>query len=128
MDITIRNSRQEDFQDITVLFRQLWPGKELNTDDLSVVYNRGLSSVTDKYLSVEAEGRVIGFCAMSVVNNFWQAGHIAYVYAMIVDEPLRGRGIGRNILEKAFEIAKAEGCRKMELDSAFHRVKAHEFY
>lgn len=74
------------------------------------------------------DGKVIGFCALAIVNNFWQEGFIAYVYAMIVDESMRGKGTGKVLLEKACEIAKSKGCKKIELDSAFHRQQAHGFY
>jgi GNAT superfamily N-acetyltransferase len=47
---------------------------------------------------------------------------------MIVDDSLRGKGIGSSLLEKAFDIAKLMGCKKIELDSGFPREKAHKFY
>jgi GNAT superfamily N-acetyltransferase len=128
MNEVIRNSKIEDFNEVLSLFGQLWPNKELHPDDLMTVFNRGIQSGTDKYICAEVNGKVIGFCAMAIVNNFWQEGHKAYVYAMIVDDSFRGKGIGTNLLEKAFEIAKIMGCKKIELDSGFPREKAHKFY
>jgi GNAT superfamily N-acetyltransferase len=124
----IRNSKVGDFNDILSLFGQLWPNKELHPNDLMTVFNRGIQSETDKYICVEENGKIIGFCALSIINNFWQEGYIAYVYAMIVDDSFRGKGIGTSLLEKAFEIVKLLGCKKIELDSGFHREKAHKFY
>ena len=128
MNIIIRNSKLEEFNEVILLFKQLWPNKELNINDLKTVYDRGIESDTDKYICAEDNGKVIGFCAFSLVNNFWQEGYIAYVYAMIVDESCRGKGIGRSLLEKAFDIAKLNKCKKIELDSGFPRVEAHKFY
>lgn len=124
----IRDSKIADFNDVLSLFGQLWPNKELNPNDLKTVFNRGIQSDTDKYICAEENGKVIGFCALAVVNNFWQEGHIAYVYAMIVDDSFRGKGIGTSLLEKAFDIAKLMGCKKIELDSGFPREKAHKLY
>jgi GNAT superfamily N-acetyltransferase len=128
MGILIRDSKLEDFNDVLTLFGQLWPNKELHPNDLQTVYNRGTHSDTDRYICAEENGKVIGFCALAIVNNFWQEGQIAYIYAMIVDDSLRGKGIGSSLLEKAFDIAKLMGCKKIELDSGFPREKAHKFY
>ena len=82
----------EDFNDVFLLFKQLWPSKKLNFDDLITVFNRGIQSDNDKYICAEIENKIIGFCAISIVNNFWQEGYIAYVYTMIVDESYRSNG------------------------------------
>jgi GNAT superfamily N-acetyltransferase len=128
MEVQYRNAKPGDFPGIYLLFKQLWLNKELHEEDLRTVFDRGLQSKFDHYLCAEAEGKVIAFCALAVVNNFWQEGRIAYVYAMVVDEPFRGNGIGRKLLDQAYKTARVEGCKKIELDSAFHRVKAHGFY
>ncbi len=128
MEITIRYSKSEDFQDVFLLFHQLWPGKELNEEALRIVYERGLQSDNDYYISAELEGRVIGFCSTAIMNNFWQEGIMAYVYAMVVADEYRGKGLGTTIIDKACEYAKERGCKKLELDSAFHRERAHKFY
>ncbi len=128
MGIIVRDSRKEDFGDILALFHQLWPGKELHPEDLKAVFYRGLTSGTDRYFCAEEDGRVIGFCSYAVMNNFWQEGTIAYVYAMVVDDACRGKGIGTRMLERAFAEAKKAGCKKIELDSGFPREKAHQFY
>jgi len=47
---------------------------------------------------------------------------------MVVDESCRGTGIGSSLLEKASDIARLSGCKKIELDSGFPREKAHKFY
>lgn len=128
MEIIFRNAKAEDFDNVFALFGQLWPGKELHKNKLKEVFDRGLQSELDAYFCAEADNKVIGFCAMLIENNFWQEGQIAYVYAMIVDESFRGQGIGKKLLEEAFQTAKNRKCKKIELDSGFPREKAHKFY
>ena len=128
MNAVIRESKAEDFDDVLALFGQLWPNKELHPKDMLAVYNCGIKSETDKYICAEENDKVIGFCALAIVNNFWQEAHIAYCYAMVVDEAHRGRRIGKSIFDKAFETAKAMGSKKLELDSGFPRERAHRFY
>jgi GNAT superfamily N-acetyltransferase len=117
MDIKIRKATENDFNKVYPLFEQLWPNKELDKDALKIVFNRGVNS-----------GELIGFCAYAIVNNLWQAGYISYMYAMIVDEKFRGKGFGKMLIMESIKDAKAKGIKRMELDSGFHREKAHEFY
>ncbi len=77
---------------------------------------------------VVTEGRIVGFCAYAVVNNLWQEGQIAYIYAMVVDEAFRGRGLGTSLLEHVIENARRDGLKRVELDSGFPRESAHAFY
>lgn len=128
MKITTRDAKNEDFGTVLSLFYQLQPNKELRPNDLMKVFSRGIQQETDHYFCAEADGKVIGFCALYLANNFWQEGTIAYIYAMIVDNCFRGNGIGTSLLEKAIAFANEKRCKKMELDSGFPREKAHKFY
>lgn len=128
MNTIIRNASADDFQAVYPLFGQLWPTKELDKDALETVFNRGVNSETDELLCLEHMGEVIGFCAYAIVNNLWQAGYISYMYTMVVDEKFRGKGFGTLLIEKAIADSKEKGLKRLELDSAFHREKAHEFY
>lgn len=126
--IKIQTTLPENFSDVFRLFGQLWPNRKLHEKDMLEVYTRGLNSSTDHYLCAAVDGKIVGFCAIAFMNNFWQEGRIAYLYAMIVDEPLRGQGIGKALLDEAYNIAKLQDCKKIELDSGFPREKAHAFY
>lgn len=128
MGFIIRSATREDFNNVYPLLEQLWPNKELNKEELSKVFSRGISSETDELLCAELDGTVIGFCAYAIINNLWQEGYISYVYAMVVDETHRGQGYGTGLIKEAIEMSKKQGMKRVELDSAFHREKAHEFY
>lgn len=128
METQIRKATTEDFASVYPLFEQLWPNKTLDRDALQTVFSRGINSDTDELLCLEYSGQVIGFCAYAVVNNLWQAGYISFMYAMVVDEKYRGKGYGTMLVQKAINDSKAGGMKRLELDSAFHREKAHEFY
>lgn len=128
MSVTIRKALIKDFSGVFLLFHQLWPNKELNETAMKTVFMRGIHPDSDLYLCAELDGNIIGFCAYAIMNNFWQEGRIAYVYAMIIDEAQRGNGIGSELLKTSFDYARKSGCKKIELDSGFPREKAHKFY
>lgn len=126
--ITIRKAQAADFEQVYPLFEQLWPNKELDKEALNTVFTRGIESPTDELLCAFDGSKVVGFCAYAIVNNLWQAGYITYMYALVVDEKYRGQGIGGMLLQESIADSKAKGMKRLELDSAFHREKAHEFY
>jgi ribosomal protein S18 acetylase RimI-like enzyme len=128
MSLNIRNAQIQDFDDIYPLFEQLWPNKPINREELQKAYERGAGSDNDELLCAVLDGKIAGFCAYAIVNNFWQEGRIGYIYAMVVDETLRSKGVGTKLINQSLERAKAKGLKRMELDSGFHRQRAHEFY
>lgn len=48
----------------------------------------------------------------------------------MVDEDIRGQGIGRQLMEEAENLARSKGCKIIELTSGLRRAKegTHEFY
>jgi len=128
MHFIIRKAAEDDFDKVYLLFEQLWPNNELDKKELQVVFNRGVNSDTDELLCLVYSSELIGFCAYAIVNNLWQAGYISYMYAMVVDENHRGKGLGTMLIEEAIKDSKNKGLKLLELDSGFQREKAHEFY
>jgi ribosomal protein S18 acetylase RimI-like enzyme len=126
--IQIRNCTEADFEQIVELLSQLWPDNSLDTWKLKDVFNRGLSSGNQRYICATIDSKVIGFCSLTVKNNLWQQGYLGHIDELVVDKQNRGFGVGSQLLERIMEIAKEMGCRRVELDSGFHRVKAHSFY
>jgi len=71
---------------------------------------------------------IIGFCSLTIKNNLWQAGNLGHIDELIVDDNYRGKGVGSKLMDEITRIAKENQCKRIELDSAFHRKEAHRFY
>ncbi len=71
---------------------------------------------------------MVGLGSVTIKDNLWQEGMIAYIEEIAVVEDLQGQGIGTQLLERLVLSAREAGCRRVELDSAVHRKKAHQFY
>ena len=127
-NLVIRNCNPDDFPMIFELLKQLWPDKKCNWDQLSKVYLAGLESDHQKYICAVTKNNVIAFCSLTIKNNLWQAGNLGHIDELIVDTNYRGLGIGTQLLEAITDIAKQHHCKRIELDTAFHRTKAHNFY
>ena len=72
MKFQIRSCNRDDFTSIFNLFKQLWPSLELDYAALYAVYERALSSVTQHLIVGVQEDRIVGFCSLSLKNNFWK--------------------------------------------------------
>jgi GNAT superfamily N-acetyltransferase len=117
-----------DFEGVRKLLQQLWPDMISNTDELRIVFERALTSTTQKSIAAIAEDDVVGFCSLTLKNSLWTAGNLGVIDELVVDTHHRGMGIGKNLIEKISLIAHENNCTRIELDSSFHREEAHRFY
>ena len=95
---------------------------------LKKVYERGLMGNSQVYLCATDGENVVGFASLTIKNNLWQAANLGHIDELVVDEKYRGCGLGRQLLNEIIAEARQRGCARVDLDSAFHRTKAHEFY
>jgi GNAT superfamily N-acetyltransferase len=126
--LQIRPCSIEDFDGVLELLKQLWPDKHLDPVAIRVVYDRALDCDFQVYVCATDDENIIGFASLSVKNNLWQEGYLGHVDELVVDSDYRGRGVGTELLKHLIVIAKERGCRRIELDSGFHRPDAHQFY
>ncbi len=119
--VQIRKATIKDFDAIFLLLKQLWVDKELHANDMKRVYARAIDSNSDEYFCTEVDGRIIGFCSLTIKNSLWQEGYIAHVNEIVVDSTYRGQGIGSDLLQIAIDNAREKSCVRVELDSAFQR-------
>jgi GNAT superfamily N-acetyltransferase len=127
--IEIRKCRAEDFDGIVPLLRQLWPDKPLDLSSLRRVFDRSLASDQQIYFCAVCDRQTIGFGSLTINSKLlWSETLVGYVSDMVVDEAYQGRGIGTQILDHLVSWAREQGCRRIELNSSFHRKDAHTFY
>ena len=128
LTVRIRPATENDFGGVLSLFGQLWPEKVLNRESQQAIYNAMLESEGYELFCAEKEGAIAGFASLSIQHNFWQEGYILYIATMIVDEKHRRQGIGTALIREIEKIARERDCKRIELESAFHRKEAHAFY
>lgn len=128
MFLEIRYCKPEDFDKILILLQQLWPDQALDKLALQDIYQLALNNDLQKLIVGVANGLIVGFCSLTIKNNFWQAGRLGNVDELVVDVNHRGSGIGTKLMERITEIAMEHNCVRIELDSSFRRKEAHQFY
>ena len=79
-------------------------------------------------LVAELEGAVIGCLSTSVMRVLHRPAPVGRISMMVVDEGLRGRGIGGDLVRAAEAALARQGCYMVEVTSHVRRTDAHRFY
>jgi len=79
-------------------------------------------------LVAELDGVVVGCLSTSVIRVLHRPAPVGRISMMVVDEGLRGRGIGALLVRAAERALKAQGCYMVEVTSNLTRTDAHRFY
>jgi GNAT superfamily N-acetyltransferase len=70
----------------------------------------------------------VGLAGLHVLTLVERVEPVRRLIALVVDEDLRGSGVGRALVAHVEERARCEGCVQLDLSSSDRRVDAHAFY
>ena len=113
MNYNIRTAKEEDFEAILGLIKELAlfenaPEKVLNTVEQ-------MKAEQDFFhcFVVETEAQeIVGMALYYFVYYTW-VGKSMYLDDLYVKQAFRGQGIGSELLEKLFEVARKENCKRV---------------
>lgn len=76
------------------------------------------------HLVIERAGRLVG--VLDVTPQEWN--HTAWIWNIMLDEAVRGQGLGRELFERAARWARQQGYRALVLETQTNNVPACKFY
>src|SRR5688500_13918429 len=79
-------------------------------------------------LVAERDGAVVGCLSTSVMRVLHRPAPVGRISMMVVDEAVRGLGIGAALVRAAENALAAQGCYMVEVTSNARRIEAHRFY
>ena len=129
----LRLATQEDlpgilsmlFQDQATSSDELGPGAACYAHALREMQASGSSAT---YVA-ELEGRIVGTFMLTFIRHLLRQGSlVAQIEGMRVDAPLRGNGLGAEMMRWAIEEARRRGCSRVQLTTHIARKDAHRFY
>ena len=116
MQITLRDAAPAD----EAAFRRLWAGylAFYRTDLAEAVTARTWARILDPGSPIfarlaEAGGAVVGFAVCVVHEGSWVDSPILYLEDLFVDADLRGRGIGRRLIEDLRALGRQNGWSRL---------------
>ena len=86
------------------------------------------TSGKDPILLAKQDSRVVGLIAMHCATMLHHREPVARITALVVRDDVRGKGIGRILVDAGTNLARQAGCSLMELTTAVHRIEAQAFY
>ena len=85
-------------------------------------------SKDDAVFVAELGGALVGCLGAHAFELFHAEGRFGRITAVVVDENVRGAGVGRTLVESAVAFFREAGCIRAEVTSGDHRAGAHAFY
>ena len=79
-------------------------------------------------LVVEVDNTIAGFASLHWFDMFHMRGNMGRITAICIQEELRSKGIGHNLLTASEEFLKSKGCVKVEVTTNLKRTLTHDFY
>ena len=131
--IVIRDAVEQDLPAIIALLADDPLGKTREDVAAADAYSMAFKAIdadpNNELLVVVDSGRIVGTMQITYAPGLSRKGAWrATLEGVRVDAALRGRGIGRALVNEAITRARARGCRIVQLTSDLSRVDARRFY
>lgn len=98
-----------------------------SVEDLRRLLAEGRERSGYRLLALFDGGACRAVAGFRVLTSFAH-GRYLYVDDLVTDEPWRSHGYGERLEARLAELARAEGCEAIRLDSGVVRSRAHRFY
>lgn len=122
----IRKSKLSDSDAIAALITQL--GYPTTPGQMEMRLERVLDKPGYQSMVAELDGEPVGFIALGIDYFFERDGLCGRLLALVVDERLRGEGIGEALVRAAEAWFTSQGVFTVMLTSRRTRLDAHRFY
>ena len=88
-----------------------------------------LDDCTNRCIMVaELNQEIVGMCTAQILISTAEGGSVALIEDLVVEEPCRGKGIGKELLLSLERWANARGGRRLQLLADRNNTRALEFY
>ena len=103
-------------------------GRELPYAEFREIYCEQMDSERHYCLIAEENDEILAVLNLRFERQLHHSEWIAEIMEFAVHSACRSRGIGKKMLEKAAQIAEAQGCAQVEAACNRLRTDAHRFY
>lgn len=122
--LEIRKAESHDAKIVQSLLKQL--GYSVTADDLEKylgTHQRG----DEVYVAID-KGEVVGFMSLIYFDYFPSQRKICRITAILVNENIRGSGVGTELVAFAKNQALRNACGQLEVTTSLLRDKAQKYY
>ncbi len=128
MDIKIEKIQPSDFEKIYEMIREFSDFQNARKR-VSVTLDKMMEQkdFIFGYVAKDAFNQIIGYTNYSFIYYSW-VGKSIYLDDLYVKPSFRGKGIGKKLMKKVFDIARKEKCDRVRWQVSNWNSKAIEFY
>lgn len=87
-----------------------------------------INDPNERLLVAEDRQTVLGFLSLHFIPQLALAGDFARISYFCIAEGERSKGVGQHLLQYAEQLAREQGCDRMEVHCHASRIKANQFY
>ena len=113
----------------------LWQGyldfykTELSTEQSSLTWQRILDPEFNMKCAVAIDdGLIVGFTTYSLQNSTWSEGGHCYLEDLFVDSTVRGKGVGRALIDYVKSYAIENNCSRLYWNTDEDNATARKLY
>ena len=113
----------------------LWQGyldfyqTELSVEQSSLTWQRILDPVFNMKCAVAIDdGLIVGFTTYNLQNSTWSEGGHCYLEDLFVDPAVRGKGVGRALIEYVKSYAIENNCSRLYWNTDEDNATARKLY
>jgi len=121
----IRKARLTDYRKIAALTEQL--GYPNDAEKLKGLLAILLDNTEYHILVGTVDDKVVGWMQLQRTMSI-ETGDYVEITGLVVDERVRGQGLGRLLVQEAFKWSKTKGCLRLRVRCNILRTESHKFY
>lgn len=133
--LSFREAKEADLPAIVAMLAddELGRGREKASSIADSAYVRAFADIQNssdsRIIVAERDGSVVATLQLTIIPGLSRQGaKRGQIEAVRVASVTRGEGVGEKLMQHAIALARAGGCRLVQLTSDKRRVRAHEFY
>ncbi len=124
--VSIRDAEERDAPAIAALCGQL--GYPTPTESVVPRIDRLREYAQARVIVAVVEGSPVGLATIHLRHMINHEAPIGQLTLLVVDERVRGQGVGRVLVAESEAWARARGCKRFVVTTALRRTEAHAFY
>jgi GNAT superfamily N-acetyltransferase len=124
MELLVRPAEPDDAPALSSLLFQIgWDMPSAQVEDELLSAQPGMDA-----LVAENEGGVVGLVVSNTRRQFHRGGEVTTIDALVVDQRVRARGVGKHLVCAIIECARERGTLVVDTTIRTDRLDAYQFY
>ena len=112
-------------QDLDFVYKSICEleNEELGFEIFAAIFHENIANPNNLYLIAENENEGVGFISFHTQNLLHHCGRVGEIQEFFINENHRGKGIGKQLVEKILQYAEENKLKSIEVTTNKRRVE-----